>query len=73
MSKLLIINMTRITQSIPVVHADQKKDFVQLVPQGRTTLRPCMTISTRWLQSNPNTIKIVDTAPVVESILQGDE
>lgn len=65
MKKTLVINLTRITQDVPVRHLDNTKDYIQIAPQGRVQLRDGLTIDTRWLQTNPNTVNIVK--PVEEA------
>ena len=64
MARILVINLTRMTQQVKVRHADNTLDTVQIMSQRRVYLREGMTVDTRWLQSNPNVVKVV--VPPVE-------
>ena len=67
-----VINMTRFTQQVAVRLPSGALDGVRISPQGRITLREGMQVDTRWLELNPNCLKLVPddgdvtaTAPAV--------
>lgn len=59
MDNILVINLTKLTQHPTVIHADGKKDSVQIMPQKRVYLREGMTVDPNWIGLNPNTVKVV--------------
>ena len=65
MDKVLVINLTTITQHVGVIHEDGRKDDVQIVPRRRVELRPGMIVDPAWLGRNPGIVRVV--MPVVTS------
>lgn len=64
MSKVLIINLTRIPQQVDVRHSDGTLDNVRLMPRSRVELREGMNVDTRWLQKNQGAIRIENPVTV---------
>lgn len=70
MSKVLIINLTRIAQQVDVRHADGKLDAVRLMPRSRVHLREGMNVDTRWLEKNQRVLNIVNpNVAVVQTVI----
>lgn len=68
MDKVLVTNLTYVTQHVGVVHADGTPDSVQIMPRkGRVPLRDGMTVCKRWLGLNPNVIAVVNPQPVLKA------
>lgn len=63
MDKVLVINLTAITQHVGVVHADGTKDDVQIMPKRRVDLRVGMYVDPHWLGRNPGTLRVVNPQP----------
>lgn len=59
MDKVLVINMTAVTQHVGVVHEDGRHDDIQIVPRRRVELRTGMVVDPAWLGRNPGCVKIV--------------
>jgi hypothetical protein len=59
MNKVLVINLTTITQHVGVIHEDGRKDDVQIVPRRRVELRSGMVVDPAWLGRNPGVVRVV--------------
>lgn len=60
-----VINLTRVTQFPDVRHKDGKLDTIRIAPRGRVDLREGMVVDTRWMELNPDTVRIhADEKPV---------
>lgn len=70
MDNVLVINLTNITQHVGVIHADGRKDNVQIMPRRRVHLRTGMTVDPRWTGLYPGAVRIVNPTP--SQALTGD-
>jgi hypothetical protein len=59
MDKVLVINLTTITQHVGVIHENGRNDYVQIVPRRRVELRPGMVVDPAWLGRNPGAVRVV--------------
>jgi hypothetical protein len=59
MDKVLVINLTAVTQHVGVIHANGVKDDVQIVPRKRVELRTGMIVDPAWLGRNPDCVRVV--------------
>jgi hypothetical protein len=67
MDKVLVTNLTYLTQHVGVVHADGTQDSVQLMPKRRVPLREGMTVCKRWLGLNPGVVAVVNPQPTLKA------
>lgn len=59
MKKVLVINLTAMTQHVGVVHADGTKDSVQIMPKRRVELREGLKVDPAWIGTNPGICRII--------------
>lgn len=64
MDKVLVINLTTLTQHVGVLHASGAQDVVQILPRQRVELRTGMVVDPRWVGLNPKALKIKNPMPV---------
>lgn len=69
MDKVLVINLTTITQHVGVIHEDGRKDDVQIVPRRRVELRSGMTVDPAWLGRNPGCVRVVTPQVVSPTVI----
>jgi len=72
MDNVLVINLTKVTQHVGVVHADGKQDHVQIMPRRRVHLRAGMTVDPSWVGRNPGAIQIHLPVPKVAVALRAE-
>lgn len=58
-NKVQVINLTKLTQHVGVLHANGDPDAVQVVAKQKVFLRDGMIVNPRWLGLNPNVIQVV--------------
>lgn len=68
MDKVLVINLTSVTQHVGVIHEDGRKDDIQVVPRRRVELRHGMFVDPAWLGRNPKCVRVVAPQLVVPSV-----
>ena len=59
MEKVLVINLTSMTQHVGVVHSDGSKDSVQIMPKRRVELREGLSVDPAWLGMNPGVLRVI--------------
>lgn len=70
MDKVLVINLTAVTQHVGVLHPDGKtQDAVQIMPKRRVHLRVGMTVDPAWIGRNIGVVRIQNPQPDVKSVV----
>ena len=59
MEKVLVINLTSMTQHVGVVHSGGSKDSVQIMPKRRVELREGLRVDPAWLGMNPGAVRVI--------------
>jgi hypothetical protein len=72
MDKVLVINLTKVTQHVGVVHANGDQDHVQIMAKKRVELRTGMSVCPRWLGLNPGAVQVMVPQPEVKLKTKGE-
>lgn len=68
MGKVTIINLTRESVQVDVVHAGGKPDRVQVMPRGKIKLREGMIVSASWDAKHPGVLSIIPAPEGIEKV-----